>query len=81
MYKRQLYATDIREYDRGYYFNFEELPYPLAKSQEELESIINDFDIERYRRDVKEFLDNKVGLFEDGKACRRIAEWMKSKAL
>lgn len=76
-----LYATDIREYDRGYYFNFEELPYPLAKSQEELESIIKDFDMEGYRHDVKEFLDNKVGLFEDGKACRRIAEWMKSKAL
>ena len=38
-----LYATDSKEYDRGYYFDFNELPYPLASSNEELTEIIKNF--------------------------------------
>ena len=71
-----LYATDIEEYDRGYYFNFEDLPFPLAKDMNELTQILRSFDHERYRSEVREFLDNTIGMFEDGNASKRIVEWM-----
>ena len=71
-----LYATDIEEYDRGYYFDFEDLPFPLAKDIDELTQILQSFDLEKYRSQVREFLDNTIGMFEDGNASKRIVEWM-----
>ena len=71
-----LYATDVKEYDRGYYFDFKDLPYPLAQSQEELLEILKNFDQKKYRQDVENFEKNKVGMFEDGNASKNIAQWM-----
>ena len=71
-----LYATDIEEYDRGYYFKFDKMPFPLARNQEELSKNIVTFDPGSYRSGVQDFLENVVGMFEDGNASRRIAEWM-----
>ena len=71
-----LYATDSKEYDRGYYFDFNELPYPLASSNEELTEIIKNFNMEKYNQDVRNFLTHKIGLFEKGNAGKAISEWM-----
>ena len=71
-----LYATDIEQYNRGYYFKFSELPYPVATSNDELVEIIRDFDPAAYITGVKDFMDNKIGLFEDGNASKSIAEWI-----
>ena len=71
-----LFATDIEQYDRGYYFKFTEMPYPVARSNEELIEIIRNFDHAEYERKVKDFMDNKVGLFEDGNASKSITEWI-----
>lgn len=71
-----LYATDVKEYDRGYYFDFKDLPYPLAQSQEEFLEILKNFDLEKYRKDVEDFENNKIGMFEDGNASKHIAQWM-----
>ena len=71
-----LFATDIEQYDRGYYFKFTEMPYPVARSNEELIQIIQNFDHAEYERNVKDFMDNKVGLFEDGNASKAITEWI-----
>lgn len=71
-----LFATDIEQYDRGYYFKFTEMPYPVARSNEELIEIIQNFDHASYKRDVKDFMENKVGLFEDGNASKAITEWI-----
>ena len=71
-----LYATDVEQYDRGYYFDFKELPYPLATNQEELISNINGFDAEKYNADLKHFFDVTVGLFEDGNASKALTKWM-----
>ena len=76
-----LYATDIEEYDRGYYFKFDRLPFPLARNQQELSQAIMTFDHKKYGSDVTRFLDDEVGMFEDGNASRRIAEWMSSNSL
>lgn len=71
-----LYATDIEAYDRGYYFKFTEMPYPVARSNEEFVQIIKDFDMAGYESRVEDFMRNTIGLFEDGNASRSIAEWI-----
>lgn len=72
-----LYATDVDKYDRGYYFRFDSLPFPLAKDMVELTEIISSFNHDDYRAKVRKFLDETVEMFEDGHACERIVEWMK----
>lgn len=76
-----LYATDMKEYDRGYYYNFTELPFPLAQTQDELIENIRTFDEEKYITDIERFDNEKVGLIEDGNACKALAEWMQSHSL
>jgi len=71
-----LYATDVEHYDRGYYYIFTELPYPLARSEEELVEVIDGFDYEAYKVATRRFFDEKVGLVEDGNASKHLAEWM-----
>lgn len=68
-----LYANDIENYveERGFYFNFNELPFALAQSNEQLFNIINKFDFSDIESDYKNFKD-KVGLKEEGKACETI---------
>lgn len=57
-----------------------QLPYPLARDNEELEENILCFDFERYKREVKEFAA-AIGLVNDGKASQRAADqverWLK----
>ncbi|MBR3143738.1 CDP-glycerol glycerophosphotransferase family protein [Candidatus Saccharibacteria bacterium] len=46
-----IYATDIDDYskERGYYFDFDELPYPIAKNNKELNGIImKEYDKRKY---------------------------------
>ena len=72
-----LYATDVEQYDRGYYYKFDELPFPLARNQQELIEIIDSFDEEKYKVSTQKFFDEKGGLVEDGNATKHIAEWMR----
>lgn len=76
-----LYATDIEQYDRGYYFDFKELPYPVATDEASLIDIIQNFDKDKYNNDLKNFFNNTVGLFEDGNASRSLAEWMQKHSI
>lgn len=71
-----LYATDIEKYNRGYYYSFDQMPYPVAKNQKELIDTIESFDLEQHLAKVDDFMTNTVGMFEDGNASRRIASWM-----
>lgn len=76
-----LYATDIEQYDRGYYFDFKELPYPVATDEASLIDIIHNFDKDKYNDDLKHFFNDTVGLFEDGNASRSLAEWMQKHSI
>ena len=68
-----IYAMDYEKYDRGYYFDFSELPFIFTKNEYELnESIIN-FCEEEYTTNVKAFYD-RLQLFEDGKSSERVAD-------
>lgn len=76
-----LYATDVAQYDRGYYFNFRDLPYPLAETEDELVALVENFDAEAYAAKLEEFFTQRVGLKEEGRAAEALAEWMVSRAL
>ena len=70
-----LYTPDLELYDqeRGFYYSIETTPFPIAKTQDELEKAFENFDERAYQKGVKAFLDDK-GCYEDGKACERIVE-------
>ena len=70
-----LYAADVEEYEeeRGFYFNYSGLPYPHAATTGELCDQIENYSDFDYRNDQKNFFEN-IGICEDGKASRRIAE-------
>ncbi len=71
-----IYATDADAYDRGFYFNLKELPFPLTENQEQLIDTIEHFDSEAYTTRLNTFYTERVGLKEDGHAAEALAEWM-----
>lgn len=71
-----LYATDANAYDRGFYFDLKELPFPLIESEDQLLTTIEKFNIEAYTSRLNTFFTERVGLKEDGHAAEALAEWM-----
>ena len=76
-----LYATDVEEYDRGYYYDFTELPFPLARNIEELKALIEKFDEDKYKSDLELFLQSRLGLKERGVASKALAEWIQNHSI
>ena len=73
-----LFASDLNEYiqnERGLYFHFEELPFPVAIDNQQLLEYIHNFDEIRYRAQVQDFLQ-KIDSYEDGNAAQRVAARM-----
>lgn len=70
-----IYAADADEYknSRDFYFSLDSLPFPVARSNDELEQNIISFDEEQYGRDVSALFE-RVGLCESGNACRQVAD-------
>jgi CDP-glycerol glycerophosphotransferase len=69
------FATDFEEYkeERGVYYEMEELPFPYAKNNDELESNVMNFDEKTYL-DKWESFKNRMGLKETGHAAMDIAK-------
>ena len=76
-----LYATDVEQYDRGYYYDFSELPFPLARNGKQLAELIQNFDLENYLSTLDTFLDQTLGLKERGMAAKELAEWMRKRMI
>lgn len=73
-----LYAPDKQQYidgERGLLIKYDELPFPIAESNEELYQCIRDFKEESYEKKVTEFLD-KYDIHEDGHASERAADFI-----
>lgn len=77
-----LYHADGREYlerSRSFYFDIRESPFRVARSQEELERLIDEIDDEKVRENC-EALDRFFGTTETGHAsdavCRYIMQRM-----
>ncbi len=70
-----IFATDIESYnnERGFYYPLESTPFPVACNNEELVENIKNFDIEKYKNDVDNFLKDK-GCMEDGQASKRVVD-------
>ena len=68
------FATDFEEYkkDRGVYYEMDELPFPYAQNNDELEANILNFDQESYLKKWTAFKE-RTGLFESGHAALDIA--------
>lgn len=74
-----LFVKDLEKYldnDRELYFNFDELPFPIAKNEEELDKILNNFNLENYLDNINNF-KKKIGLYECGKASIIISKKIK----
>ena len=70
-----IFATDIEKFntDRGFYYPLETTPFPISRNNEQMIEKIENFDIEKYKKDIEEFIKNK-GCTEDGHASERTAD-------
>lgn len=75
-----LFCPDREEYEhseRGFYMNYDSLPFPSSLNYEELIYSVKEFDNNRYVEDIERFL-NDIGNIEDGKAAWRVANFIMS---
>ncbi len=74
------FALDIEAYskDRNFYFAMDEVPFPLAETNDEMATLIESFDEEKYRRDRDAFYDG-LAFCEDGQASARCAAWIRER--
>lgn len=72
-----LYAEDYKEMKRtkDYYFQLEELPIPLAFSNDEMIQNILTFSEEEYQKKRKPFME-RLGYFDDGHASEAIVDYI-----
>ncbi|SHO52150.1 CDP-glycerol glycerophosphotransferase family protein [Anaerocolumna xylanovorans] len=70
-----LYAADMKEYEnsRGFYFDYNALPYYKAVTMQELAGGIKAFDKKEYEGLVKNFFEGLV-LYENGHASKAVAD-------
>lgn len=73
-----IYANDIESYinERGLYFDFNELPFKLAKNNNELINIVRNNNIEELKKNYNIF-KNKIVLKETGKSSSLICKLIK----
>lgn len=70
-----IYASDIEEYkkDRDFAIKFEDWPFPIATNNKELNTIIENYDANKFERKINKFYEEKW-LNETGKSCYDIAK-------
>lgn len=75
-----LYASDVAEYvnERGFYFTFEELPFHLSETNDDLIDFLMRFDADEYRERGARFLE-RCGVLDDGNAAGRVVEYLVKK--
>lgn len=66
-----LYMPDYETYDRGYYFELEELPFMIVKSNDQIQRVINGLSLITYKNGVDLFLD-KIGSTEAGQSSKNV---------
>ena len=69
------YAKDMDEYDRGFYFNLDQLPFLFARTNEELVAGINAFDQNAYQKKLSAFYE-EIELLADGHASERVVDYI-----
>ncbi len=69
------YVADLEDYrnDRDLYFPFDEYPYPYAQNNDELESLILNFDNNDYLSNLNDFFD-KLGAVIEPDSSKKIVD-------
>lgn len=65
-----LYTPDKATYNRGFYFDIDDLPFMVANSNAELIDVLETFDEGEYRRKMSSFLE-RIGNAETGHATEK----------
>lgn len=65
-----LYTPDKDTYNRGFYFDIDELPFIIANNNAELLSALEEFDTAKYQHKVSSFLE-RIGNAETGHATEK----------
>lgn len=73
-----IFAVDKDEYNRGFYWELEKLPFSFADSEKQLIDNIETFSIDSYIDSLNKFISYRWGLDEDGQACEHLYNWMKN---
>lgn len=76
-----LYVKDAKTYNRGMYFNFDQLPFPYACDIQSFISIIDSFDLEKYKKSVKYMFSETFHYVQDGNASKSLVEWMEAHSI
>lgn len=73
-----IFASDLKEYSdtRGFYYPLSSTPFLLANNNDELIKNINDFNLDNYIKECKEFLKER-GCYENGNASKQVVEKIK----
>lgn len=73
--KVMLYCPDIEEYkkSRGIKIDIDKLPFPMAKTNNELKTMIEEFDEERYRDEIEEYR-KYIQNFNNGHASEAVVD-------
>ena len=76
-----LFADDVDAYEqeRGFEVSIKDTPYIIAQNNEEMRQVVLDFDEEQYRKNTVEFFE-KMGCFDEGKACQMIFDYIKDRS-
>lgn len=71
-----LYIPDYKTYDRGLYFQPEDMPFPYSFDNKQLIECIQMFNKESYYKKANAY-KALIGLKENGCACENLAEYLK----
>ena len=66
-----LYMPDYDTYDRGYYFELEELPFMIVNNNDQIQRVIDELSLLTYKNEVDLFLD-KIGSVEAGQSSKKV---------
>lgn len=73
-----LYASDVEEYkkERDFFIQLNELPFEISETNDDLQSLILNFDNEKYLSEIQKFYD-RLGFCETGNASKAVVELIK----
>lgn len=72
------FCVDCTNFERGFYLQPQDLPFPFAESAEELVNNIENFSMETYQKDLAVFMQ-RINIKDDGNATKRVCEWIRGK--
>jgi CDP-glycerol glycerophosphotransferase (TagB/SpsB family) len=77
-----LYVPDLKNYEtneRGFYLDYNKIPYPKAFNEKELYQILgdNNYDYKLFNRTINDFVGNIDTGFASSSVTKDILSWMK----